>query len=81
VSAIDNMLAKVEEAYDRSCTDCNAKFKLPTLRELLDGEVRCSCGQLFDVDSDDRNFFIAMLLARVERLERRTSGPFDGLGL
>jgi uncharacterized paraquat-inducible protein A len=85
IDAFDALIEKAKTSYKRECPDCDTLIPLPDIDELLEGETACpNCGQVFDVDSDDRNFFIAFLIARVERLERlerRTSSPFDGIDL
>lgn len=78
----DPLLEQAKASYVRKCPDCDAPFAAPDADDFLQDEVYCpGCGQVFEIDDEDRNFIIALLVARMERLERRTGNPFEGLGL
>lgn len=71
------------DAYNRPCSTrgCEHVFKIPTIHELVMGEMGCpQCEKTYDIDEDDVRMICAWLLARVERLERKDS-PFAELDL
>jgi len=53
------------------CSKCDKELDQPSPREILEQEITCSCGKVFEMSDYEKTEFLIELEERVKAIEER----------